>query len=364
MNALQLKEYPQETIQSISTYVANRLFSNANEPYCRVTINGEDIKFYYCAKSGRIAFRKLHDRRLFPSGSLKIIKPAVFVSAMSKICVQKVVRFVPAPKGRVEDLYHELSFYRDRSLKAAPGLPRLRLCMTYGRAKLAMFVEAFDGDLFEHLESHPDIPEEEKFSIMWQLASGLFALHNHVNTSDEPDPIVHYDIKPENALYRIRYDTSGVPRYTVALTDFGFSFHTRKRVWNEGVQAMNDHKYGTSIVAAPEFFDAGTCDPLKADIWALAHVYYHLLVGAAPCIASRINSSGQEIPRSKQSLINFVEKLDGILLGSPALQAALQLCQRMFHLEATRRPAIREILEEIKRIAEQYAYSNVGKTTI
>jgi serine/threonine-protein kinase len=130
-----------------------------------------------------------------------------------------------------------------------------------------MVMELFEGaDLADHLkERGGPLPPAEVLILLGQAAVALDNTH--------VAGIVHLDIKPRNLFVSQRDD--GSPRLKVL--DFGLA------AWVSALAAegTGSHRAGTPLYMAPE--QLGTGEPIgpAADLYALAHVAYQMLVGTS-----------------------------------------------------------------------------------
>ena len=134
-----------------------------------------------------------------------------------------------------------------------------------GRPFLVM--ELFEGaDLADHLkERGGPLPPAEALTLLGQAAVALDNTH--------VAGIVHLDIKPANLFVSQRDD--GSPRLKVL--DFGLA------AWVATLadEQAGAHRGGTPLSMAPEQLRAGEPIGPAADLYALAHTAYQMLVGAS-----------------------------------------------------------------------------------
>jgi serine/threonine-protein kinase len=118
------------------------------------------------------------------------------------------------------------------------------------------------SDLGALMSVHQRLPPDEVVRYLGQAALGLDRAH--------AAGIVHRDLKPENLFLTRRDDGSAC----VKVLDFGIAKIVARRTYAEDTRTM-----GTPTYMAPEQIRGdGTIGP-RADVYALAHIAYALLVG-------------------------------------------------------------------------------------
>jgi len=133
-------------------------------------------------------------------------------------------------------------------------------------------LEYCDGmDLDMYLKIHKRLHEKEARALILQVFIGLKYLHNQT----KPGPIIHYDLKPGNLLYK-----DG----RIKLTDFGLAkiMETER----DSIE-LTSQGAGTYWYLPPECFRTATngqsiyISP-KVDIWSGGVILYQMLFGKRP----------------------------------------------------------------------------------
>lgn len=146
-------------------------------------------------------------------------------------------------------------------------------------------------DLFEYIETHPNLKDSEIIDIFSQICAAVQFLHEH--------GIVHRDIKDENILI----DTRGGK---VKLIDFGtaaFISDNNGNLFKEYV--------GTFAYAPVEALRGLEYDGFKQDIWCLGIVLYTLAYGCVPFNSAKEAMQGflrLPIPRPPE-LVSLLRKM-------------------------------------------------------
>jgi len=150
-----------------------------------------------------------------------------------------------------------------------------------------------EGDLGDYLKQKKYLTEDEAVEYFLQILNGFKTL---VKTN-----IMHRDFKLANILKH---------NGTVKIADFGFS----KLLGKEGITGT---MLGSPLNMAPEVLD-GAMYNNKADIWSIGTVFYELLFGRPPFLASNMIELMKNI---KQKKLDIPKKINNI---SPEAEDALR----------------------------------------
>ena len=118
-------------------------------------------------------------------------------------------------------------------------------------------------DLAAHIESCGPLATETVVTLLRQVASGLDKVHT--------EGVVHRDLKPENLFLTRRDDGSE----QVKILDFGVA-----KLLDRSGDLHTTRSLGTPLYMAPEQMTGEGSLGLHADLYALAHVAFTLLVGS------------------------------------------------------------------------------------
>jgi len=141
-----------------------------------------------------------------------------------------------------------------------------------------------EGDLGDYLKQKKYLTEDEAVEYFLQILNGFKTL---VKTN-----IMHRDFKLANILKH---------NGTVKIADFGFS----KLLGKEGITGT---MLGSPLNMAPEVLD-GAMYNNKADIWSIGTVFYELLFGRPPFLASNMIELMKTI---KQKKLEIPRKINNI----------------------------------------------------
>ena len=138
-----------------------------------------------------------------------------------------------------------------------------------------------NGSAFKYITEGQNMPEEECWKMLHDVAAGLAYLH------EKTPPLIHQDIKPDNILI----DDEG--RYLI--TDFGISARVRSTI--RGAQSQ-EQSGGTLAYMGPERFSSNPKPIMASDIWSLGAMMYELMTGMPPFgnHGGLLQKNGAEIP--------------------------------------------------------------------
>jgi len=138
-----------------------------------------------------------------------------------------------------------------------------------------------NGSAFKYLTEGKNIPEDECWKMLHDVAAGLAYLH------EKTPPLIHQDIKPDNILI----DDEG--RYLI--TDFGISARVRSTI--RGAQAQ-EQSGGTLAYMGPERFSTNPKPIMASDIWSLGAMMFELMTGLPPFgnYGGGMQKNGADIP--------------------------------------------------------------------
>ena len=125
------------------------------------------------------------------------------------------------------------------------------------------------GNLKEHIINSGHISESESAKILRAILKSLSYLHS-LN-------IMHRDLKPDNILFK----AAPFQDSDIFLADFGLAAFT-------GVNKCSIHRCGTPGYIAPEILNnTGEQYSSKCDIYSLGIIFFTMLAGSLPYLASR-----------------------------------------------------------------------------
>jgi serine/threonine-protein kinase len=168
-------------------------------------------------------------------------------------------------------------------------------------------------DLSEYVQTSPT---EDYLLVLWQLACGLWDIHQHGK--------IHRDIKPGN----IRFDTERV----IKILDFGLAA--------DSADAVTVHARGTKYFLAPELYRSPPISITKAvDVYAFGVVAWYLATKGSLAHAMR------EIPPASTTRM---PSFAAVGLTLPA--GVVEILDRTLVVAPTARPT----MERVKAVLEQY----------
>lgn len=152
-----------------------------------------------------------------------------------------------------------------------------------------------NGSAFKYIAEGQNIPEDECWKMLHDVASGLAYLHEKL------PPLIHQDIKPDN----IMIDDEG--RYLI--TDFGISARVRSTI--RGAQAQ-EQSGGTLAYMGPERFGPTPKPIMASDVWSMGAMMYELMTGTPPFgnHGGILQKNGADIPLIEE---NYSQELKNII---------------------------------------------------
>lgn len=155
-----------------------------------------------------------------------------------------------------------------RELEIIKSLSHPNIVSVYSILEVGPFICCFMdfcafGDLLDRIRYRGPLTTNECKLYFSQLVSAVHYLHR--------EAISHRDIKCENVLIH--------NRYTVKLTDFGFS---RPLVTSHGQIELSETFCGSAAYAAPEVLKGIAYDPRLYDMWSLGCVLFIMCTGSMP----------------------------------------------------------------------------------
>lgn len=138
-----------------------------------------------------------------------------------------------------------------------------------------------NGSAFKYIVENQNIPEEEAWKMLHDVAAGLAYLH------EKTPPLIHQDIKPDNIMI------GDEGQYLI--TDFGISARVRSTI--RGAKAQ-EQSGGTLAYMGPERFSTNPRPIMASDIWSLGAMMYELMTGLPPFgnHGGMLQKNGADIP--------------------------------------------------------------------
>lgn len=184
-----------------------------------------------------------------------------------------------------------------------------------------------NGNVGEYLDDNDvDIQQRLKFAL--ETGRGLLYLH----TLEDPGPICHADIKPENILV--------TDDLHIVICDFGIS-----RIMSESNFTTTSSAKGSPIYMSPELFSSNPRSTLRSDVWAWGCLVLQITSGIRPY--SEVTSQ-QAI---REQLLQGIKPAPvGLIMTEiPYLLHLLDAC---WQFEPSRRLDMRECVSIISNLVE------------
>lgn len=131
------------------------------------------------------------------------------------------------------------------------------------------------------------VPEAVEFVV--QLAGALQYCHGRRDRADRPAPVTHLDIKPDNAIFRLRCTSIMKPVPDLVLLDFGISKRQGQKAIPAGALPYMAPEWIRAIKS--EQFMAMDCIDGRADAYSLGAVFYQMLAARPPFLSSEVTST-------------------------------------------------------------------------
>ena len=197
---------------------------------------------------------------------------------------------------------------------------------TYGT-----LLNALQMDVFKHKNGMPNI--SSICSVLLEVASALAHIHQH--------GIIHCDLKPQNVL--LKADECSPRGFVSKLTDFGLA-----RVVTREQPLLCGDSAGTPSHLAPEIVKIGEQESIKtakSDIYAFGIVMWEMFMAQQAFWMV-----------DKHAVLTHVV-LDRKRLPFPAFANPkyVELCQRCWHADMDKRPALESIQRDLKAIQHDYS---------
>jgi serine/threonine-protein kinase len=130
-------------------------------------------------------------------------------------------------------------------------------------------MELLKGSSLEDLvREKGKLSREEVVAYVGQIASGLDAVHKHIDEDGQLKPIVHRDLKPANVFRSSRPDGSPL----LKILDFGLAKRVSKSV------GISREVRGSFFYITPEQINLEELSE-RTDVWALGLITFFLLAG-------------------------------------------------------------------------------------
>ncbi|MCO5570498.1 hypothetical protein L7F22_024220 [Adiantum nelumboides] len=191
---------------------------------------------------------------------------------------------------------------------------------------------SLDHWLFNEVSNNQLLDWEKRYNVVLGVAKGLHYLHE-----DCEQPILHFDIKPQNILLN---DT-----FVAKLADFGMS-----RLMQRDASSVMTGVRGTPGYIAPEWFSHGTVSK-KSDIYSMGVVMLEIVAGGK-VLDTLIKSFGgddmeAETKRWEQgSLMDLVDKrLHVCGFDEVQVQGLLHIALWCIHEDPSMRPQAATVVQ-------------------
>ena len=234
------------------------------------------------------------------------------------------LKILPGGKGEVVEELREQVLHEARliaKLQSPHIVTFYRLHETEDGGFLQEMEYVGGGSLEDRLEEGAPLPLDEAVSVFRGVCRALGTAH--------AARIIHGDIKPANVLFG---DDD-----LVKLADFGVA----RVIEGTGTSVeLEGQLFGSPLYMAPEVI-TGRAAGMASDLWSASVLFYRLLTGRLPFVATTFSELLPKILREAP------EPIDS---GAP--KALGELVARCLVKEAEERPSsVREVLEELDRLS-------------
>lgn len=194
----------------------------------------------------------------------------------------------------------------EREARAAASIrhPNVIDVTDFGKSAEGVFflvMEYVDGEsLYQLLRREGTLDIPRTVTIMGQVVAGVDAAHD--------EGILHRDLKPANIFIMKRKRTgSGVGEGFVKVGDFGLAkiVHSDRSEQNTASGPESRGIIGTPEYMAPEQMQTGVQLDVRADVYAMGAIAYHMLGGRTPFIGDIAQLVAQKLMQSPPSLLTL-----------------------------------------------------------
>jgi serine/threonine protein kinase len=192
----------------------------------------------------------------------------------------QIVAIKVLPPTRAKDPTVLARFQREAKLATRLKHPNIVRTFQTGTANTLHYLvmEHLDGETLEEiLTRRKQFPPTEAVRLIYQALQGLQHIHSH--------SLVHRDLKPANLMLVPPPGPGDTLRCTVKILDIGLGrVFSEEQPGTEGEPALTSEGVllGTPDYMAPEQARDPRTTDIRADVYSLGCVLYHLLTGQTP----------------------------------------------------------------------------------